>query len=290
MSHGSASRLSINGTEIGFTRFRPMSVQNLVDDSSRVIDGKLDPHSGNILRGIKNVGCEILLTPGNAELKLILPFVGLAESPTNTFTSGNVVNGFPVVVNYDAAVHTYTNCKVNVAVLQGQKGSSPIRLLLQLVGDDITIGAAGSFSPSTTLLTPAPYAFTMGVATIGGTATQHNQFQLSIMNNLTIEHNNSITATCIRAGGRDITLQMSAPYSTTNLPRFATPWGGTVKSTGSLAFTNGGTSSTATFGELNAIARPPAIITKMTECRLPLTYKVGRTDSAAAITWVNVNA
>lgn len=292
MSHGSASRLAINGTEIGFVQFQDMSAQGVVDDSAQVIDGNLDPHTGNILKGIKNVGCQIVLDPGNGELDVILPLIGLAESPGNTYTSGNVLPSFPVVVDMGEKVLTYTDCQVDMSVLQGQKGSSPIRNVLRLRGVDITVGNSGTFNPTNPLIVPAPYAFTMGVATLASIATQHNQFALAINNNLIVEHNNSNTATCIKPGAREITLSLSAPFNTTTAPLFTTPWGsgGSIKAAGVLAFTNGSVSSTITCGELSAIPRPPSRITKMTEIRLPLTYKVARTPSAAALTWVSVNA
>lgn len=291
MSHGSASRLAINGTEMGFLSFRPLSVQQLVDDASQVIDGFLDPHSGNILRGIKQVGYEVVLDPGNAEMDVLLPLIGLAEDPSLTYKSGNTVPSFSTVVDMGASVDTYTSGKVDVAILRGQKGASPVRMILRVRAADITIGAAGSFSAANPLIVPAPYAFTQGVLTIASTATQHNQFVLAIQNNLIVEHNNSITATCLEPGGRSITLSASAPYTSSTRTRLTDPWtSGTIKSSGSLAFTNGSVTSTITFGELNAIARPADRVTKMTEIRLPLTYKVTRAASNPALTWVNVNA
>lgn len=294
MSMGAYSRLSIGGTEMGFLRFQDRSIRPPVNDSDKVIDGILDPHTGNILPGIKIVAFQIDMEPGPAELAILLPLMGLvqqADPNTNVFKSDNTIATTTVVAGRVATAETYANVMLDKAVIAGQKGSSPIRVSLLFKGT--TLVSADSFTaPETPLIAPAPYAFTQGVLTLAGNATAYDQFQLVIDNRIVAQHNNSINATCLASGGRVISFSCSTPYNADTKALFTVPWGdsGSNKTTGKIKFTNGTKSTECMFGDLSAIPRPPALIQKAMETRLPLNYLAARTASAPALTVTNVSA
>lgn len=285
-SQGAISRLAINGQEMEFLSIEGGMRTMLTDNTERAIRGTLSRSKERVKEGLQVVDIAIRMNPSPAELDVILPLIGMVESPTDTFTvidgSANTLGDFTVIIDRVAKVHTYANCKIDKAVFRGQKGADPIELELRIMGTTESEGAAGSFSASA-IDTGIAYSFCEGVMTLDSTQRGYDRFALSIDNMIQRQFNNSCTATSLVPTDRAVTLATSVSYVAANTGLYTTP--ATPDATGivgSLAFTDGGQSTTFTMINLKSIAQSPSIPGK-TEIRLPLFYKAYKSGSTAEL-------
>ena len=85
---------------------------------------------------------------------------------------------FQCVIDRVAKVFTYIGCKVARATFRSAKGQ-PLEVAVEIAAIKESIGAAGSF-PALALDAAAPFVFTDGVLTLGGTVYQVEEFETTI--------------------------------------------------------------------------------------------------------------
>lgn len=283
-SQGFAAQLAINGQAMEFISLEGGQTTELVDDSENAIRGILDHPKERVTQGLKRIKLDIVMEPSPSELDVLLPLIGTAESPTDTFTLTDDFSSltFTVIVDRVQHVHTYAACKVDKAVFRGQMGSKPIRLELTIIGTTAeSEGASGSFS-ATALDTDHNYAFYEGVLTLESSARSFDRFALGIENNLFPSFNNSQTAECLLPTNRNIWLACSSPYDSDDNDLYTSGIADAGGAAGSLAFTRAGKSTTFSFANLKLIGRPPSIPGK-SEIRLDQYYRAYKSGSTAAL-------
>lgn len=281
---GAASQIALNGQSFPFINMRSLVVQELMDGSTDAITGNLQSYDERWDLGIMRIGHRITLEPTPEELDVLLPLMGLTQSPTDTFTLGQSLTSFPFIVDYVTKVHTFTNCVIGRWRLQGARGSSPIRLLLDLIGKTRpTEGNAGSFS-ATGRKTDAPIPFSRGTMTLNSVERQFNQFVLACDFNVAQQYNNSFLPTDLCPSNIQAYLATSVPYDSTNSSLVKVPVVDADVSSfaGALAFTRGTMSSSWAMTALRPVQRMPDILGKV-EIRAPLYYRINRNANTAAI-------
>jgi len=244
---------------------------DLIDDGEQAIRGTRSHPEERVSQGLVRVGGSIVMNPTPLELDNLLPRILGAAEVTDLFSVAETLPSFLVAINRIAKFHTYAGAKVNKAIFSGGSGK-PLQLELQILAQTETEGAAGSF-PSVAEGNQTPYNFTQGVITLGGATQLFNQFVLIVDNHLSVEFNNSRTATDIVAADRSVFLALSTPYTSTETTLFTTPVASAAgDSAATLVFTSGTKSLTFTFGNLKSFARTPSVRNKG-QIRLPLRYK-----------------
>lgn len=281
---GAASLIALNGQTFPFISYRPQVVQEPMDGSTQAITGNLQSFDERWDAGIMRIEHRLVLEPTPQELDVLLLLMGFAESPTNTFTLGQTLTSHTLLVDMVTKVYTYADTVIGRWRLQGRRGNTPVRLILDLMGKTRpTEGNAGSFS-ATARKTDAPLPFSRGVLTLNSTAREHNQFDLACDFNVASQYNNSQLPTDLCPTNIQTFLATSVPFDSTNLALTSTPViSNTITSiTGSLAFTRGSMSSSWALAALRPVQRMPDIAGK-TEIRAPLFYRVNRTAANASI-------
>ncbi len=288
---GAKTQLAINGQQFPFISYRPVVVQELMDGQTQAITGNLQPYDERWDAGILRINHRVILEPTPQELDVLLLLMGFAESPTDTFTLGQSLTSFTLLVDMVTKVYTYTDTVIGRWRLQGRRGSTPIRLILDMMGKARpTEGNAGSFS-ATARKTDAPIPFTRGTLTLDSTAREYNQFDLVCDFNVASQYNNSQVPTDLCPTNMQMALATSVPFDSTNLNLTKTPIiSNTVSSiTGTLAFARSPMSSSWALAALRPEQRMPDILGK-TEIRAPLFYRVNRTSSNEAIIVTHTSA
>lgn len=283
-SQSALSQLAINGQAVEFRSFEGGQTIELVDNSDQVNRGILDHVAERVTQGLKLVQFKIRMYPSPSELDVILPLIGFAESPTDTFTLTDDFSSlaFTVIADRVEKVHTYAACKIDKAIFRGAKGRMPIELELHIIGTTAeSEGAAGSFS-ATALDSDHNYAFTEGALTLEGTTRAMSQFALGIENNLFASFNNSQTAECLLPTDRNIWLACNSPYNSDEDDLYTNATADVGGATGSLAFTRAGKSTSFAFANLKLIARSPDIPPR-SEIRLEQFYRAYKSGSTAAL-------
>lgn len=283
-SQGHAAQLAINGQAMEFLSVRGGQTTQLVDNTEQAIRGILDHQEERVAEGLKPIRLEIEMQPTPSELDVLLPLIGMEESPTDTFTVTDDFSSllFTVIVDRVAKVHTYANCIVDKAEFYGQTGNLPIGLKLTIIGTTAeSEGAAGSFS-ATALDLDHNYAFYEGVLTLESAAREFDRFRLGIENNVFASFNNSQTATDVCPTDRAIWLAESSPYNSTEADLYTNGIADAGGAAGSLVFTRSTKSTTFTFGNLKLIGRPADIPGKE-EIRLDNFYRAYKSGATPVL-------
>ena len=141
------------------------------------------------------------------------------------------------------------------AVFTATQGQ-PLNLSLEIEAGTETVAAASGF-PAITPSNTAPYIISDGVLTIGGTAYSFSQVTLTIDNVVDADRFlNSTTRSEIPATDRIITLSATLPYTSSEVALYDLAVGGL---SASLAWTNGGYSTTFTFPRIQIPAESPVV-------------------------------
>lgn len=280
-SQGALSQLAIGGQAMEFLSIRKGTRTELVDNGDLAIRGTFTHAKERVTLGLVWVEHVITMQPSPSELDVLLPLMGFAESPTDTFTEEDDLDTFTMLIDRVAKVHTYENSIIDKWVFRGQKGRLPISLELTILSPTESEGNAGTFS-ATAIDTSFAYAFTEGVLTVQGGAEAFDRFALACDHKAKVEHNNSRTATCIAPTDREISLACSTPYTSSETALYTTPFGDASGAGGTLVFTRSTRSTTFTFANLKSIATVPEIPGKE-EIRLPLFYRAYSSGSTKAL-------
>jgi hypothetical protein len=172
---------------------------------------------------------------------------------------------------------------VNQATFQFSRGQF-MRLSMEIVGQDETIGASGSF-PSYTIVPNTAYTIFDAVLTLLTYARGFEQCSVTIANNLIRDrYLNSNTLTDIPLGPRQTTLSVNLPYTEIDLYKQA--MSGDAAAT--LVVTNGSATgngtTTFTFATLQTPAESPNVGSREGEIMLTLNSIARGTISGSTIT------
>lgn len=296
---GALAKLAIGGNRLQFIEFESNIVKELSDGSARAIRGKLDRDSNLVSEGITHVDFRIALYMTAQNLDILLPIMGMTESPTDTFTLVDALASTQVILGMNTLPEvTLGNSFVSRWVIRGVKGGDPPRIDIWFRAYSRTEQANGTFFNTHTVpLVEYPYAFAGGVVlTYGGTQYGFNQYALGCNYHLVAEWNNSVNATNICPTDHEITVgagMLLAICAGTVTPLLTTPFTGDVTGGAfSLAFsrTIGINTYTTQFNISNVKQLPyqPGVVNKHDFERLQFNGRGYANGTAAALTCQNV--
>ncbi len=276
---GALAKLAIGGTRMDFIEFSPERfIKVLSDGSVRAIRGRLDHSSDAVGEGMLFVQFRISMYMSALKNDVLLPIMGLAESPTDTFTLGDTLSPTNIILGPSGSKEqVYTDCYCGRWMVAGQKGTDPVRLDLWFTAktwseqDPLTF-FTGANTP--VLNEGYYYSFTNGSMNLLGAARYFNQFRMVMDYGLISEFNNSITATNICPTDHRLQIGTGVLYSTcdSNTDLFTVPMGGDVSGSAfTLNFDRADVSKSTHFsvGNVKLIARPPRVV-KNDFLRLPV--------------------
>ena len=206
--------IQVHGTRI---------IKTLSDGSSQTIRGQLDRIDTNVAEGMLHVNFRVQMWMSAAKMDILLPCMGFAESPTDTFILGDSLPSCKVIIGPGGAPEvTYDGAYVTDWVVVGRKGSNPIMIDIGFVGKTRVEAAAGTFfvsKSSPALVEGYTYAYPDGTYTVTsytvlGAARYFPMFQLSENNGVITEFNQSVNATHNCPTDHDLTFGTSVLYST----------------------------------------------------------------------------
>lgn len=186
---------------------------------------------------------------------VLLPLVlGAAPSGT-TFSLSDTLPEFVVEVDRATKVFTYAECMAAKGAWKGSSGSF-VDFTLDILGVDEAIGNAGTGESLTTPIDP-PYIFEDAVITVGGTARQIFDFELSVDNKLQARFANSRTATRISPSDlREVALSFNTPFGSDEYDLYNTALAGAAVV---LTLTNGAYSTVFTMAAVQFPAMTPVV-------------------------------
>lgn len=218
---GALSKLSIGpsgGTlsRMDFIEFIPTRLIKVLSDGSKnVIRGTLDHGSIHPSEGMAWVEFRTTMYMTAAKNDVLFPLMGMAESPTDTFTLADALTAGKVVVTPNGGKdHTFDNAFVSKWMVHGQKGTDPIRIDIDWCALSWAEAALGTYTHGT-IVEGHPYAFAgQGSMTLEGATRYFNQVRLGLDYHLITEHNNSIYPTNICPSDHDLSFGTGVLYST----------------------------------------------------------------------------
>lgn len=214
--------------------------------------------------GPYSVAGQLVLEPTPEDLAIWLPRILGAAAVGTAYDLAETLPSFTLAVDRVAKVFTYAGCKVDRATFSGSSGGL-LRLSMDISAQSESVGNAGTF-PSLTAGITKPYIFSGDpVLTLQSAAREVSQFDLTIDNALVKDRfMNSLTIINLPEGDRVVSLNTTHPYAagtgttgTTDL--YAQALAGAA---GTLVFTNGGYSTTFTFGTLQVPDNSPTVQSK----------------------------
>lgn len=231
----------------------------LPNESSR---GTRSEHSIRTRFGERASGAQVSLYPSPNDLNLLLPRILGANENTDVFALAETLPAFGLMFDEIAKVWSLSDCYVNKATFSGSAGQK-IKLVLDIIAFDYSIGSAGSF-PAITLAVAAadqPYTMSDAVFTLAGSARVTKSFELVIDNMLEGRRSNSLTITSLTPQARKVSLKTVHPYTSAETDLVEQALYG---ATGSLVLTPigggmSGVTTTFTFGTLQCPTDSPSV-------------------------------
>lgn len=208
-----ATGLAINGYRMQFVSVQPLVKYTLVDPNPYLMCGQLADVIEVITPGIEHHGWRVVMTPHPGELDILTPLWGFTESPTDTFTPTETLSAFTTLVRLKSStanVITTSSCKMDKVVMRGQKGNNPITLQMDILG--LSSAEGSTFSPSA-ITRDAPFPFTAGALTAGGTARAIDAYVLLWNNHIRQRFNNSVTADVLQNVRQTLHVGVNMPYT-----------------------------------------------------------------------------
>ncbi len=226
------------------------------------IRGTRSHQSERTRAGQYTIGGSFTFNPSPIDLDLWFPrILGAAES-TDTFALAETLPAFGMLVDRVTSEMQYTDCQVNRAIFRGS-GNDLVSLEIEIVGVTEVEDTTPPVVALTTAANDAPYHFidsdnagTSRLAIFGATPRMLS-FEIEINNFLLARFGNSQTATSVTPQDRLVRMAVELPYDTANEAIYR----GT-DAAGSLVLTNGGMSTTFTFGFLEVASESPVIAGK----------------------------
>lgn len=257
---GVSCKASINGTSMTIiSSTLKKTTEHRVRDG---ISGDIDQIANDVREDGYMVAGQLVLEPSPEEL-LALATLAVADPPTE----------FDVVLDIDGEGHTAEDCVINVFTLTGSEGGI-LRLTLDLIGKTWTDTGVVAAPASA-----APYIFSDVVLTIATVARAIMEFTLAVNNNMAGKKRNNKTVSVIsREDRRAVTLGINCAYNADNADLKAVAVAGLA---GSMAVSDGTTTTTFTFGKLQTANETPDI--GKGEIMLPVNFAARKSGATVAI-------
>ena len=253
-----------------------------VTAGGRVIWGtRSDPSARRVKTSYVPVG-RLHIQPGPLALDNWLPRILGGTKTGNNIDPAETLPSFGMMIHRDNGVFQYNDCVVGQAIITGQSGPSEggeaeVIDLVMVIYARTEVGPDDGSPPSWPVSPPAlqegaqhlPYVFGQGALTLAATAVSFDRFALSIDNMIAVRMRNSLTPTCFLPQGRRVGLSVQMPFLTATHTIAYNAWNAGVA--GSLVFTAGAYSLTATFPHLRNTYQSPTVPGK-TEIPLELSF------------------
>jgi len=197
------------------------------------------------------------------DLVYLLPMlIGNNESPSGTFTVAADIPYFGILIDNDYSTFEFKDCKVNQWILRGRapehnEGGAPelMMLSMEIYASDHAAGTAWPGSPPSLDVTN-PWVFTDAAITLEGSARSVEDFVIVCHNHLQVKYTNATTAHSICPRDRTIRGRFRVPWNATNADLYGTATSGAAAS---IVFTNGGLSTSLSFGRFQIPPERPMI-------------------------------
>lgn len=251
---------------------------NIPDDGIR---GTRSEQSERIRASNFSIAGTIVMEPNYSELVDILKWIGFSASGT-TYSLTETLGSRDVTVDRIAKVFTYAGCKVSRATFASSEGS-PLRVSLDLVGKTESVGNAGTF-PSLSYSAAAPYMHTDGVWSLVSSERAVKAFSVTFDNLLFASYNNSQSASFIETSGRQVSVDITTPYSSSETALYGQATSG---SSATVTYTQGATSLAFSFATIQVPDQSPVITGKYGEEVLTMSGRARKasTTSECVITF-----
>lgn len=243
------------------------------------IHGLRGEQSERIRQANFSVGGSISMQACPEELAALLPWGMGAVASGTTFALAESLPERYVTIDRSAKVFTYDGVKVNSLMFEASEGS-PLGQTWDLVGKTETVANSGTFPSLTNTLT-APFMFHDAAVTIAGNTEAIKSFRLGINNNLVVAYNNSQSASFIVAGERQVMLELTTPYSSSETDLYELATAGVAVS---IVLTNGNYSITFTIPKWQVPVQSPSIAGKGSEVGLSLAGICRRSSTTQELT------
>lgn len=261
---GHQSTLSINGTSYPFVS---ESLKKTGQHLERVgIRGTRSHDVDDVVDGPYTVAGQIVLEPSMTEyaalLNLAMGGAALAEELTE----------FTVIVDRVTAVFTYAGCKINRFSWSSSAGQLG-RLTLDIVGKTEAVSGSAPSEPTSS----DPIQHADQTVTLASSAREIESLEFILDNACEAKFYNNLSANDIPEGDRIVTFNCDVPYISDHSALYDQAVAGAA---GSLAITQGNTTTTLTFAKLQVPEDSPVVPGKG-EILLTLPM-VARKDGATA--------
>lgn len=217
-----------------------------------------------------------------------LPRILGANESTDSFALAETLQTFGALMDLGATTHQFKDCYVGRAVFTGEAYNGndaprPLSVELTIMGKSEATGTTFPAVSLSTAANTAPLMFEDGVITLGGSARDVMKFSLVIDNMLRVRWTNSLTPTCIYPAGRQVSLSVITPYTSTESDLYDQSYAGAAAT---LAFTNGNTSLTFSMPALQVPSITP-VATGRGEVVLQMSGVARKSGSTAELTVTN---
>lgn len=248
------------------------------------IRGTRDQSQERTRYGSYQVGGQLVLNIDPAMLDLWLPRILGGTESADSFPLAESLPSFGVLVDRVTQTFEYKDCVVNRAMFHGVAGVGDddpdlLTLTLEIIGKD---EATGTSFPSLTLATGAnsrPYIHSDGVFTFASATREIKEFWVLVDNFIQPRWVNSLTATALCPRDRRVVVQARVPYDSGTSNLYGQAIAG---ATGTIVWTQGATSTTFTFGTLQAPIKSPVVRGK-TEIDMNVMLIARRTGSTPSL-------
>ena len=239
---GSLSKLSIGASggtlsRMDFIEFNPTKIiKTLSDGSQNTIRGTLDHNSTAASEGPAWVEFRTTMYLTAAKLDVLLPLLGLAESPTDTFTLADALSPSKIVLSPNGGKdHTFDNVYPDRWTIHGQAGTDPIRIDIDWCAMSWAEATLGTYTHGTTV-EGFPYSFHgQGSMTLEGVTRYFNQVRIGLDYGLIKERNNSLYLSNVCPSDHSLSFGTGVLYSTcdSNTDLYTVPMATATAATGS---------------------------------------------------------
>lgn len=171
-----------------------------------------------VRQGRRTISGTVVLHPNAVEWDLLLPWIlGAARTgagPVYTYAVADAAVSRYVEIDAISKVMVYDHCFVDTATFEATEGTA-LKLTLNLVGVDETIGAAGSFPVLSIDVANGPYMLQDLVLSVAATPYTLKTFRMVINNAIDRSRylNSNLLSTNTQATDRHVTGQVSMPFS-----------------------------------------------------------------------------
>ena len=217
--HGYQTTLGIDETApvaFGFEFLRADLAKRVQRVETAGLTGRRALLDERVRSGTIAVSGAIELAPNLAAFERLLPWVLGAPAVDGLFTPADRVTSRVVQIDKLVHVATYTHCFIRRATFWAEP-QQPLRLRLELFGQDETLDAAGSF-PAVVHLPGAPLLFADSRLTVDSVAQEVRAWSVTIDHHLEPQHRQGALARDWLSRGRTITLRVVEPALSTTAP------------------------------------------------------------------------